>query len=147
MATHITAIAPEAQSLLNEHTWQGNVRELENTLVRAAVLAPGPMLMPSDLALARRDEAPSAANDELSLEEVVRLKLKEYFRQIRDVDPNDLYDMIIERVERPLIELTLERTRGNQLKAAALLGINRNTLHKKITHLKIDPKRAVEGAR
>jgi two-component system nitrogen regulation response regulator GlnG len=116
-------------------------------LVRAAVLAPGPMLMPSDLALARRDEAPSAANDELSLEEVVRLKLKEYFRQIRDVDPNDLYDMIIERVERPLIELTLERTRGNQLKAAALLGINRNTLHKKITHLKIDPKRAVEGAR
>jgi two-component system nitrogen regulation response regulator GlnG len=147
MGTRVTAIAPEAQNLLNEHAWPGNVRELENTLVRAAVLAPGPMLMPSDLALARRDEAPPAANDDLSLEEVVRLKLKEYFRQIRDVDPNDLYEMIIERVERPLIELTLERTRGNQLKAAALLGINRNTLHKKITHLKIDPKRAVEGAR
>jgi two-component system nitrogen regulation response regulator GlnG len=52
----------------------------------------------------------------------------------------------MERVERPLIELTLERTRGNQLKAAAILGINRNTLHKKITELKIAPKRRLEGA-
>jgi two-component system nitrogen regulation response regulator GlnG len=55
--------------------------------------------------------------------------------------------MIIERIERPLIELTLERTRGNQLKAAALLGINRNTLHKKIAHLKIDPKRSSDSVR
>ena len=44
-------------------------------------------------------------------------------------------------MERPLIELTLERTQGNQLRAAAILGINRNTLHKKITDLKITPKR------
>jgi two-component system nitrogen regulation response regulator GlnG len=54
--------------------------------------------------------------------------------------------MIMERVERPLIELTLDRTGGNQLKAAAILGINRNTLHKKITQLKISPKRRVEDA-
>jgi len=147
MGTRITALAPEAQALLNDHNWPGNVRELENTLVRAAVLAPGPTLMPSDLALAHQGELPTMGNDDLSLEEVVRLKLKEYFRQIRDVDPTDLYEMIIERVERPLIELTLERTRGNQLKAAALLGINRNTLHKKIAHLKIDPKRSSESVR
>jgi len=101
--------------------------------------------MPRDLALATRDTA-VAVYDDLSLEEVVRLKLKEYFRQTRDVEPTDLYTLIMERVERPLIELTLDRTRGNQLKAAAILGINRNTLHKKITELKITPKRRPDGA-
>ena len=145
MGTSITGVSPEAQAVLNAHDWPGNVRELENTLVRAAVLAPGPTLMPRDLALATR-ETTVAAYDDMSLEEVVRLKLKEYFRQTRDVEPTDLYALIMERVERPLIELTLERTRGNQLKAAAILGINRNTLHKKITELKIAPKRRPEGA-
>jgi two-component system nitrogen regulation response regulator GlnG len=145
MGTNITGVSPEAQAVLNAHDWPGNVRELENTLVRAAVLAPGPTLMPRDLALATR-EATVATYDDMSLEEVVHLKLKEYFRQTRDVEPTDLYALIMERVERPLIELTLERTRGNQLKAAAILGINRNTLHKKITELKITPKRRPEGA-
>jgi len=144
MATTITGVSPEAQAVLNTHDWPGNVRELENTLVRAAVLAPGPTLMPRDLALAARDTT-VAVYDDLSLEEVVRLKLKEYFRQTRDVEPTDLYSLIMERVERPLIELTLDRTRGNQLKAATILGINRNTLHKKITELKITPKRRPEG--
>jgi two-component system nitrogen regulation response regulator GlnG len=144
MATHITGVSTDAHASLTEHDWPGNVRELENTLVRAAVLAPGPMLMPRDLALATRDTAVTVYDD-LSLEEVVRLKLQEYFRQMHDVDPTELYQHVLERVERPLIELTLARTSGNQLKAAAILGINRNTLHKKITDLKITPKRRGEG--
>ncbi len=141
--TRVTGVSPDALSLLTDHDWPGNVRELENTLLRAAVLAPGPTLMPRDLALARR-EARAATYDDLSLEDVVRLKLKEYFRQTRDVEPTDLYRLIIERIERPLIELTLERTRGNQLKAASILGINRNTLHKKLVDLKITPRRRAE---
>ncbi|MFI5364298.1 MAG: helix-turn-helix domain-containing protein [Candidatus Binatia bacterium] len=145
MGTHITGVAAEARAILNNHPWPGNVRELENTLVRAAVLAPGPTLMPQDLALAKRDSG-ATVYDDMSLEDIVRLKLKEYFRQTRDVEPRDLYPLIIERVERPLIELTLERTHGNQLKAAAILGINRNTLHKKITQLKIAPKRRTDDA-
>jgi two-component system, NtrC family, nitrogen regulation response regulator GlnG len=140
MGTRITAVSTDAQAMLVSYNWPGNVRELENTLVRAAVLAPGPTLMPHDLALGTQN-ATVTAYDDLSLEEVVRLKLKEYFRQTRDVEPTDLYELIMERVERPLIELTLERTQGNQLRAAAILGINRNTLHKKISDLKITPKR------
>jgi len=143
--TRITGLSPDALALLTDHDWPGNVRELENTLLRAAVLAPGPMLMPRDLALARRD-ARTATYDDLSLEDIVRLKLKEYFRQTRDVEPADLYRLIVERIERPLIELTLERTNGNQLKAAAILGINRNTLHKKLVDLKITPRRRTEDA-
>ncbi|MFN8626980.1 MAG: sigma-54 dependent transcriptional regulator [Candidatus Binatia bacterium] len=140
MGTNITGISPEARAMLSAQEWPGNVRELENTLVRAAVLAPGATLMPCDLALATHDTAANS-HDDLSLEDVVRLKLKEYFRQTRDVELTNLYPLIMQRIERPLIELTLERTHGNQLKAAALLGINRNTLHKKITQLKIAPKR------
>jgi two-component system nitrogen regulation response regulator GlnG len=145
MSTNITGVSPEARTILNAHAWPGNVRELENTLVRAAVLAPGPTLMPHDFALATH-EAAATLHDDLSLEDVVRLKLKEYFRQTRDVELTNLYPLIMERIERPLIELTLERTQGNQLKAAALLGINRNTLHKKITQLKITPKRRLGAA-
>jgi len=58
----------------------------------------------------------------------------------RGVDVENLYSLVIERVERPLIELTLKATRGNQIRAAQILGINRNTLRKKITHLHINVK-------
>jgi two-component system nitrogen regulation response regulator GlnG len=143
MGTSIAALSTEARDLLTRHNWPGNVRELENTLTRAAVLAAGPTLMPRDLALATQ-EPPPAAYAEMSLEDVVRMKLKEYFRQTGDVQPSDLYSLIMERIERPLIELTLERTNGNQLQAATILGINRNTLRKKISLLKITPRRAAE---
>jgi two-component system nitrogen regulation response regulator GlnG len=143
MGTSITALSSEARDLLLRHNWPGNVRELENTLIRAAVLASGSTLMPRDLALATQEPAP-AAYAEMSLEDVVRMKLQEYFRQTGDVQPSDLYSLIMERIERPLIELTLERTNGNQLQAATILGINRNTLRKKISLLKITPRRTPE---
>ncbi|HVN87530.1 MAG TPA: sigma-54 dependent transcriptional regulator [Candidatus Binatia bacterium] len=140
LGTSITGVSNDAQQILVHHHWPGNVRELENTLVRAAVLAPGPTIMPHDLALAA-GTAPVPSYDNLSLEDIVRHKLAEYFRQTRTVELTDLYSLILGRVERPLIELVLERAHGNQLKAAAMLGINRNTLRKKITDLKIDIKR------
>ncbi|MBI4517443.1 MAG: sigma-54-dependent Fis family transcriptional regulator [Deltaproteobacteria bacterium] len=140
LGTNITGVSPEARAILVRHHWPGNVRELENTLVRAAVLAPGPTLMPRDLALAAGTD-PAPAYDSLSLEEVVRHKLAEYFHQTRGVELTDLHALIMGRIERPLIELVLERARGNQLKAAAMLGINRNTLRKKLTDLKIEVKK------
>jgi len=143
MGTHVQGVSQEAMQRLNSHAWPGNVRELENTLVRAAVMAPGPTLMPHDLALVQRENQENAYDD-LSLEDVVRLKLKEYFRQIGEVEPKDLYELILQRVEKPLIELTLERTNGNQLRAASMLGINRNTLHKKIADLHIELRRKMD---
>ena len=141
MGTSVAGVSPAAQALLIQHSWPGNVRELENTLLRAAVLAPGRMLTPADLSL------PAAASvlledfADLSFEEVVRRKLKAYFQQTALLEPCDLHAIVIGQVEKPLIELTLEYTGGNQLKAAELLGINRNTLRKKITDLKIVVKK------
>lgn len=145
MKTSVTGVSAEAEALLVRHPWPGNVRELENVLVRAAVLAPGRMLTPSDLSLPSTESQLPENFAELSLEETVRRKLQSYFHQSAAIPLTDLHALIISQVEKPLIELTLEHTGGNQLKAAELLGINRNTLRKKITEFKITPKRSVES--
>jgi two-component system nitrogen regulation response regulator GlnG len=141
MGTSVAGITPEALAVLMQYLWPGNVRELENTILRAAVLAPGRMLTPADLSLPATAPILPENFAELSFEEVVRRKLRAYFQQTPVLEPCDLYEIVINQVEKPLIELTLEYTAGNQLKAAELLGINRNTLRKKITDLKIEVKK------
>jgi two-component system nitrogen regulation response regulator GlnG len=141
MKTSVTGVSAEAEALLEHHPWPGNVRELENVLVRAAVLAPGRMLTPADLSLPPTHPQLPENFAELSLEEVVRRKLKSYFQQSPPLSLTDLHASIVGQVEKPLIELVLEYTGGNQLKAAELLGINRNTLRKKLTELKITAKK------
>lgn len=143
MDTFVAGVTPEALTLLTQHPWPGNVRELENTILRAAVLAPGRMLTVADLSLPAVEPALPEDLTDLSFEEVVRRKLRAYFQQTPILEPCDLYEIVINQVEKPLIELTLEYTAGNQLKAAELLGINRNTLRKKITDLKIEVKKGI----
>ena len=117
---------------LCHHDWPGNVRELENAIKRALVLASGDVLAPEDFAFLERTPEPSAAGSDLPglvRDEVERLLAAEESREI--------YRTLIERVERPLLEAVLAETEGNQIRAAALLGINRNTLRKKISELRI----------
>jgi len=141
MGIHISGISPEAQKLLEDHSWPGNVRALENTLIRAAVLSSGPILFPKDFSLQNKPAPNTLEVDQLSLEEIIRHKLEDYFRRTEGVDVDNLYTLVIERIERPLIELTLKKTRGNQIRAAQILGINRNTLRKKISDLRIELKK------
>jgi two-component system, NtrC family, nitrogen regulation response regulator GlnG len=77
----------------------------------------------------------------VALEDLVHSKLESFIDQIQGYEINDLYPIVLERVERPLIQLVLKKTRGNQVRAAQILGINRNTLRKKITNLKIKIKK------
>ncbi|UCD84871.1 MAG: response regulator [Deltaproteobacteria bacterium] len=76
-----------------------------------------------------------------SLERIVHLKLEDFIRKLGPGKMDGLYDLVLERVERPLIKLVLERTRGNQIKASEILGINRNTLRRKIQQLNISNKK------
>ena len=75
----------------------------------------------------------------VSLEKLVKSKLEVLFQQQREaqVELNGLYNIVLEQVEKPLIELALQSHNGNQVKTAQMLGINRNTLKKKIDNYKI----------
>ncbi|TMB19416.1 MAG: sigma-54-dependent Fis family transcriptional regulator [Deltaproteobacteria bacterium] len=139
LGTALVGVSAEARDLLLHHSWPGNVRELENALLRAAVLARGRTLVPEDFALAGQPR--QGAGDVLPLEEAVRRRLAELLAADATALPSDLHAMLISAVERPLIEVVLERAGGNQVKAADMLGINRNTLRKKITELGIEVRR------
>lgn len=82
---------------------------------------------------------PQPPKNELSLSTIVSERLSAFFHAQEASLPVNLYDVIIEQVEEPLIVETLKIAKGNQLKAAEILGLNRNTLRKKITFFKIDP--------
>ena len=138
MGTDIGAIASDAEAELVRHPWPGNVRELENCLLRAAVLAPGRTLTTADLSLSDAAPPPPLAG---SLAETVRSAVAALV-SAPDRPTRDLHAAVVAAVERPLFELVLEQTGGNQLRAAELLGINRNTLHKKLTALGIQVSRS-----
>ncbi|MEZ0392877.1 MAG: helix-turn-helix domain-containing protein [Pseudobdellovibrionaceae bacterium] len=79
----------------------------------------------------------------VSLEKLVKSKLEVLFQQQKEaqVELNGLYNVVLEQVERPLLEIALRAYNGNQVKTAQMLGINRNTLKKKIDNYKIRVKK------
>jgi len=134
--------APDAHQLLAAYNWPGNVRELENSIKRAVILATDPLLTATDFpGLRRQKNGERVANEELSLEGIVDIKLRGSFSNMDKMESGDVYTMVLEQVERPLIRFVLEKTRGNQVRAADILGINRNTLRKKIQELGIEVKK------
>jgi two-component system nitrogen regulation response regulator GlnG len=138
------ALSKEALRLLVAYHWPGNVRELENVLKRAVVLSSNPTLLPEDFPelVATRSSGPRI--DDLSLEELLEVKLRRFLDQMEGLSLSGIYGQVIEVVERPLLKLILERTGGNQVRAAEILGINRNTLRKKLSLLGV-PVRAPRG--
>ncbi len=141
MKANILGLAPDAERLLVEHSWPGNVRELENALIRACVLAGGRTLTASDVHLPGDSVAPPTGAGDAALDELVRRKLREVLPAQAEALPKDLHAIAVSWVERPLLEFVLEKTGGNQLRAAEILGINRNTLRKKITTLGVAIKK------
>ena len=146
------ALDEEAQRALMAYRWPGNVRELENLMRRLPALYPqeviGREVIESELldtgAPLAAEPPPAAASAPESLAQAVERHIMHVLAAHRDgLAPSDIYDQVLAEVERPLIELTLAATRGNQIKAAAMLGLNRNTLRKKIRDLDIQVLRGV----
>ncbi len=148
-----------ATAALRAHRWPGNVRELENVMRRLAALCPDEVItaetvlpelhdgeghhdMPTPVMAAHPGAAPASGPEPLS--RAVERHIRQFLSAHRDgVGPSDMYERVLAEVERPLIQMTLAATRGNQIKAAAMLGLNRNTLRKKIRDLEIPVVRGI----
>jgi two-component system nitrogen regulation response regulator GlnG len=138
-----------AMERLKDYRWPGNVRELENLIHRVTALYAQEVLDIDVIAQELAAVAPQADGSDAppgeGMGQAVERHLKEYFAAHKDELPaGGLYDRVVREVERPLIELTLAATRGNQIKAAQLLGVNRNTLRKKIRELDIQVVRGLK---
>jgi two-component system nitrogen regulation response regulator GlnG len=136
-------VAPDALDRLVGHEWPGNVRELENVIQRAMVMATSGVILPEHLPIGPVSAAASVAVD-ATLEELIEKKLLDCVRGLRSHTSANLYDLMIGLIEKPLLRAVLRETSGNQVRAAQILGINRNTLRKKLTEHGIDPD-ALEG--
>ena len=145
----VKSIGKDALDLLKKHKWPGNVRELENLIRRLAALYSDDVI---DTAIIEQELAPEIANgigdvniEDENLGAAVERHLSKYFAAHSGyLPPTGLYDRILREIERPLISLSLDATNGNQIKAADLLGVNRNTLRKKIRELDIQVVRGLK---
>lgn len=150
-------VEPMAMELFYNHNWPGNVRELENVIYRLCALTGGSSITANDVAplltSSLRSSAqvlelkPGQQEPNAGIEQLVDGSLRKYFEMLGSTLPAPgLYDRVLEQLERPLILHTLRATQGNQIKAAEVLGINRNTLRKKMRLLGIDSKAAWKSA-
>lgn len=134
-------IDSDAIEAMKSYKWPGNVRELENFILRVSALYSEDLLNKEiiDAELKRLDDD-NKNIEELSLSNLI----DNYFNKNRDKllnsNSKNIYPAIIEKVEKSVIENILSFTKGNQLKASEILGLNRNTLRKKIGDLSIDLK-------
>jgi DNA-binding NtrC family response regulator len=142
---YVAHIEPRALEALTEYDWPGNVRELQNYVERAVVTASGDeltfSLLPDVVASGRQPRTLGLRRldfDALA-EELVHLGLGAATK-----DANDLHSRIVDRVEREVIAQVLGECEGVQIKAASRLGINRNTLHKKLKQYGLDGESAAE---
>lgn len=138
-------LSSDALAALRAYVWPGNLRQLRNVIQRLDMTAAGPEITAADVeaALATQPMAPQVdASENEQLAGSIARHLKRYFDLHGALlPPPGLYTRILHEMEVPLIEIALEATGGNQARCAELLGINRNTLRKKITDLDIEVTR------
>jgi two-component system, NtrC family, response regulator AtoC len=131
LTTRISHIAPALFERLIAYHWPGNVRELANTIKRSLILCKGEVLTDEEVVFDAEGESPSFASEE-DLEELLAKILDPLFTEILRSRESGLHSNLMEKIEKWLVQRMLAETNGNQVHAARLLGISRNTLRSRI---------------
>lgn len=127
-------LSKETEEYLLTHDWNGKEKELEILVKKACILSEEQILKVEDFDLKHKQIK------SMGIGKFIEEKLKGFMRNIKNLEKFNLYETVIPEVEKALITMVLRETKGNQIKAAKLLGINRNTLRDKIKKLKISVK-------
>lgn len=122
-------LSKEAEEYLLSRQWSEDGKELEILIKRACILSDGPVLNVEDLDLEHRQIK--------SIGRFIESRLRGFMKNIKALEKFNLYDIVLSEVEKALIVMVMKETGGNQIRAARLLGINRNTLRSKIKKLGI----------
>ncbi|MFW0884115.1 sigma 54-interacting transcriptional regulator [Candidatus Acidulodesulfobacterium sp. H_13] len=142
-------LSEDASSFLQSYDFPGNIRELENAIRRVMVMSPSFILNSDDFRVILDNEnavinkekyAKDKKTDSDSFEDIIKRRIKNYVEKIKDTEANDIYKSIMNLTEKTVIEEILTLHNYNQLKVSKLLGINRNTLRKKINEYGISLK-------
>ena len=137
-------LSKEAEKWLKKAPWLGNVDQLKKSCYFACINSSGKALEPANFALAHDgniEEYKKNQLDEVSLQEIVEMKLESFIGRLGTYEATHLYEGIMDRVEEPLLKLILNYSNGNQIKASRMLGINRNTLRAKVKKYNLKVRR------
>ena len=147
-------LSSDALLFLQSYNFPGNIRELENAIRRCMIMSPSSILNSDDFMEILNNGEKNLSIDKYlkdtkteidPFEDIIRRKIKNYVEKIKNVEINDVYKTIMGLTEKIVIEEILNLCNFNQLKVSKLLGINRNTLRKKISEYKIDLKKIKNG--
>ena len=136
------SVSSRALARLAAYPWPGNVAELKSIARRLVVRVARGRIEAGDIDEVLPVVAERVPLEDLAFEEMVKAKLAGLLARIDGYPVHDLYEKVLARVERPLFDLVLGHTGGNQLAAAKILGLNRNTLRKKLAALGAVAKKA-----
>ncbi|RZV36693.1 MAG: sigma-54-dependent Fis family transcriptional regulator [Candidatus Acidulodesulfobacterium acidiphilum] len=139
-------LGSDALSLLQSYNFPGNIRELENAIRRCMVMSPSAVLNSDDFIEILNNGENNLKDKKTEIdpfEDIIKRKIKNYIEKVKDTEINDVYKSIMGLTEKIIIEEILNLYNFNQLKVSKLLGINRNTLRKKVNEYKINIKKQI----
>jgi two-component system nitrogen regulation response regulator GlnG len=135
------SVSTRAHGRLVKYPWPGNVAELKSLARRLVVRVQGSRIEAGDVDEVLPVVAERVPMEDLAFEDMVKSKLAGLLRRMDGYPVSDLYEKVLQRVERPLFDLVLEHTGGNQVRASEILGLNRNTLRRKLDELGMAKKK------
>lgn len=135
-------VSTRANDALLRYPWPGNVAELKQVARRLAVRAKNDRIEAEDVDAILPCLTQRAPLEELSFEDLVRFKLADLFRRVEGYPLTSLHEEVLGLVERPLLQLVMDHTGSNQLKAAEILGLSRNTLRRRLLDFGLIEERA-----